>query len=520
MHSISRTLQGIPTRAKTIGSLNARINQDLNQKRGFVSLSLLTSAAQYGAVAALSYGIYGAYTWRHPRAQAPIDSEKKTIVVLGSGWASTSFLKSIDTSLYNLIVVSPRNYFLFTPLLPSTSMGTVDVKSIVEPIRFITRHKNRDIKVYEATCTGVDPEKKTIAIQETADNTCREVGYDYLVMGVGAKNATFGVKGVEKHANFLKEAQDAGKIHHRLMQCIEQANLPGQSQQEIDRLLHLVVVGGGATGIEYAAELHDFLKEDLRAWYPELKDKVKISLIEALPNVLPQFSRKLIDYTESTFKKQHIDIHTQTQVVKVHEKDMVVRNSKGELDTIPYGLLVWATGNTTVPLVNDLIQAYPEHQTEKRGLVVDDCLRLKGSKSIFALGDATATSYAPTAQVASQQGKYLAKQFKQIYQQTALQNKLESGEGNPEKIQKQLNKLKLPHPFHYSHQGSLCYIGSEKAIADLPLGPLGNLASGGAATFIFWRSAYLSNLFSFRNRSLVLLDWAKTYVLGRDISKP
>lgn len=105
------------------------------------------------------------YYHSHPVTNpAPFDSNKKTIVVLGSGWASTSFLKSIDTDLYNVVVVSPRNYFLFTPLLPSCTVGTLDFRSLVEPIRFITRHKENEVKVYEAECTEIDSDKKVITI--------------------------------------------------------------------------------------------------------------------------------------------------------------------------------------------------------------------------------------------------------------------------------------------------------------------------------------------------------------------
>lgn len=95
-----------------------------------------------------------------------------------------------------------------------------------------------------------------------------KVSYDYLVIGVGATNQTFGIKGVQEHAMFLKEVWDAQKIRTRLMDCIETAGFPNQSPEEIDRLLHMVVVGGGPTGVEYAAELHDFLVEDLTTWYP------------------------------------------------------------------------------------------------------------------------------------------------------------------------------------------------------------------------------------------------------------
>lgn len=105
------------------------------------------------------------YYHRHPTVDpVPTDDKKKTIVILGSGWASTSFLKSIDTDLYNVVVVSPRNYFLFTPLLPSCTVGTIDIRSLVEPIRFITRHKTNEVMVYEAECTDINADKKEITI--------------------------------------------------------------------------------------------------------------------------------------------------------------------------------------------------------------------------------------------------------------------------------------------------------------------------------------------------------------------
>ncbi|CAO0795926.1 unnamed protein product [Mucor circinelloides] len=465
------------------------------------------------------------YYHRHPTEHPnPADPKKKTVVILGSGWASTSFLKSIDTDLYNVVVVSPRNYFLFTPLLPSCTVGTIDVRSLVEPIRFITRHKENEVKVYEAECTEIDSEKKVITIVDNSevkgDNATSTIPYDYLVIGVGAQSQTFGIKGVEEYGCFLKEVWDAQKIRTKLMDCIETAAFPGQSPEEIERLLHMVVVGGGPTGIEYAAELHDFLVEDLTHWYPELAGKIKITLVEAMPNVLPAFSKQLIDYTESTFKQQNIHLHTKTMVKEVKEKEIIVQGPDGNKESMPYGLLVWATGNTSRPLVKNLMAQYPETQNIRRGLAVDDWLRMAGTNDIYALGDATATKYAPTAQVAAQQGKYLARVFAQLHATERYQALVEES-ATPEEKAKNMRRLQKAQdikPFHYSHQGSLCYIGSDKAIADLPFGP-GNLASGGVATYAFWRSAYISNLFSARNKWLVITDWTKKTFWGRDISR-
>ncbi|KAL1921307.1 uncharacterized protein VTP21DRAFT_11023 [Calcarisporiella thermophila] len=477
-----------------------------------------------------AYLIYNFYKYRHPPTQMPFDTEKNipTVVVLGTGWGATSFLKSIDNENFNIIVVSPRNYFLFTPLLPSCTVGTIENRSIMEPIRYITRYKKREVKFFESECTDIDPFNQTIQIEDTSEIkgeiSRTTIPYDYLVLAVGAETQTFGIPGVREYSCFLKEINDAQRIRTKVMDCIETAAFAGQPEEEIERLLHMVVVGGGPTGVEYAAELHDFLKEDLSKWYPEIANKLKITLIEALPNVLPAFSKQLIEYTESRFKEQNIEILTKHMVKEVRDKEVVVQDPNKELKSINYGLLVWAAGNVARPVVKNLIAKFPATQKERRGVMVDDYLRMVGAENIYALGDCTASKYAPTAQVASQQGLYLAYVFNMMAKKQQLEQRLQEIEAMPEGEEKEqkrkaLKRVKRIRPFHYSHQGSLAYIGSDKAIADLRFGN-GNLASGGTATYLFWRSAYLSMVFSARNRALVLFDWAvKRQFFGRDISR-
>ncbi|GAA5890393.1 hypothetical protein JCM5296_002809 [Sporobolomyces johnsonii] len=475
-----------------------------------------------------TFVLWHSYEQRHPGEQLPHDPTLPTVVVLGNGWASTAFLKDLDNQGYNVVVISPRNYFLFTPLLPSVTVGTLAARSILEPTRFLTRHLKRKTEVYEGEVYEVDPEKKTVRFVDNSEIKGEvagsEIAYDYLVYAVGAENNTFGIKGVKEHACFLKEVWDAEKIRGRIMDCIETANFANQTQAEIDRLLSFIVVGGGPTGVEYAGELHDFLKEDLGDWYPEIADRIKITLIEALPNVLPMFSKQLIDYTMSTFQENKIDIATKTMVKEVQEKKIIAMNEKKELVEYPYGLLVWATGNTARQVTRDLMAKLPTTQNSRRGLLVDEHLRLLGADGIFALGDCTATNYAPTAQVASQQGHYLARVFSKLHKKDLLLRELEQAKvtnAEPARLDSLANAVIRASniaPFHYSHQGSLAYIGSDKAIADLPF-LQGNLAAAGFATYYFWRSAYISQLFSLRNKLLVLSDWTKAKVLGRDVSR-
>jgi len=123
---------------------------------------------------------------------------------------------------------------------------------------------------------------------------------------------------------------------------LETAAFPGQDTQEIERLLHMVVVGGGPTGVELSGELHDFLEDDLKSWYPELASKIRITLVEALPSVLPMFSKQLINYTESTFKESKIEILTKTMVKEVKEKSVVLQMPDKSIKEMPCGLVVWA----------------------------------------------------------------------------------------------------------------------------------------------------------------------------------
>ncbi|KAJ2163197.1 NADH:ubiquinone oxidoreductase [Coemansia sp. RSA 552] len=487
-------------------------------------LQRLKRAALGVAIGGGAYLGWLLYRNRNPPTQAPFDPAKKTLVLLGTGWGSTTVLKNLDTENFNVVVVSPRNYFLFTPLLPSCTVGTIENRSIMEPVRQLMRHKQREVTFYEAECTDIDAEQQVLTLERRTHSDDLQVAneraapaapedivklpYDYLVVGVGGTVNTFGTPGVSEHACFLKEMRDARKIRRRLMDAVESASFDDISEEERDRLLHMVVVGGGPTGIEYAGELHDFLTDDLSQWYPGLAHRVRITLVEALPNVLPAFDKKLIDYTQSTFSENQITILTRTMVKEVKEKSFVVQNADGSRSDIPYGLLVWATGIKAQPIVNRIREQFAEGQTSPRGLLVDEYLRVKGARNIWALGDCALSGYAPLAQVASQQGKWLARR---------LNSAATAASENPTADLSSLVEAGA-RPFKYSSQGSLAYIGSDKAIADLPLFNR-NVTSGGMATFWFWKSAYLNELFSLRNSTLVASDWIKRFLFGRDISR-
>lgn len=479
-------------------------------------------------LAGTAYVSYELYREANPPPQVPQSptfsngSPRKTLVVLGTGWGSVSLLKNLDTTLYNVIVVSPRNYFLFTPLLPSTPVGTVELKSIVQPVRTITRSSPGEVHYYEAEAKDVDPVAKTVRIKSATKDHDYELDlkYDYLVVGVGAQPTTFGIPGVFENASFLKEIPDAQDIRTKIMNNIEKAATLSPNDPERKRLLSFVVVGGGPTGVEFAAELQDYVDQDLSKWIPEISKEIKVTLVEALPNILNMFDKSLWQYAQDLFAKEKIDLKLQTMVKNVDSTTITAKRGDA-IEEIPYGVLVWATGNAPREVSKNLMQKLPE-QNSRRGLLINDKLQLLGAEdSIFAIGDCTFyPGLFPTAQVAHQEAEYLATTLKTQYKIDQLKWQIANTSNATEtsKLHSKLDRLsKQIQPFKYVHQGTLAYIGSEQAIADLPFGD-SKYRMAGSFTFLFWKSAYLAMCLSFRNRILVCMDWAKVYFLGRDSS--
>lgn len=513
--------------------------------RGIVGATLLTAT---GATGYLGYKVHKE---SNPAEQVKQTStfetgqKKKTLVILGSGWGSISLLKNLDTTLYNVVVVSPRNYFLFTPLLPSCPTGTVELRSIVEPVRAITRRATGEVIYLEAEATEIDPVNNKLTIKQSttvhsghsgkdtgsakptlSEDIITSLNYDYLVVGVGAQPSTFGIPGVAEHSTFLKEVSDSIHIRRKLMDLIEAANILPKDDPERQRLLSIVVCGGGPTGVEVAGELQDYIDQDLHNWMPEVASELKVTLVEALPNVLNMFNKKLVDYTKQVFQDTNIDLRTNTMVKKVDDKSVIAqtkdKDGKTETVEIPYGMVIWATGNAPRPIVRNLTSTIEEQKNARRGLLVDDKFLVDGTNNIFALGDCTFTKYAPTAQVAFQEGIFLAGHLEKLQEIEALKYKIANPEGEEhvDRLAKKLVKLESSlDPFKYNHQGSLAYIGSERAVADLVWGDWSNVSSGGTFTYLFWRSAYVYMCLSVKNQILVCLDWAKVAMFGRDISK-
>ena len=263
--------------------------------------------------------------------------QRERLVILGTGWGSYSVLKHINKKLFDVIVISPRNHFLFTPLLCSTTVGTLEFRSIIEPIRNTGFRDEHHFQLAEAV--KLLPDQHTVVCRSILNNDEYVLKYDRLVVGVGAVSNTFGIAGVHENAFFLKEITDARKIRNQILQNFELAMQPGVAEEEKKRLLHFVIVGGGPTGVEFGAELYDFVKQDVTRLYAHERSRVSVTLIEAR-QILPSFDAKLRDFAERKMRQRDQFQLMQSSVTEVHSDRIKLEDGS----VLPCGLVVWSTG--------------------------------------------------------------------------------------------------------------------------------------------------------------------------------
>ncbi|KAL6499728.1 Internal alternative NAD(P)H-ubiquinone oxidoreductase A1, mitochondrial [Orobanche gracilis] len=444
--------------------------------------------------------------------------EKPRVVVLGSGWAGCRLIKDIDTKTFDIVCVSPRNHMVFTPLLASTCVGTLEFRSVAEPIGRIQPAISREPGSYFflANCTRVDFENHQAKMScqihcqtvtegvETINPWNFKVAYDKLVIASGAQASTFGIKGAKEHAIFLREVHHAQEIRRKLLLNLMLSDVPGVSDEQKRRLLHCVVVGGGPTGVEFSGELSDFIKKDVHQRYAHVKDYIHVTLVEA-SEILSSFDDRLRTYAIKQLTKSGVRLVR--GIVKDVQSEKIILSDGTH---IPYGVLVWSTGVGPSPFVNSL-----EISKAPGGRIgIDEWLRIPSVQDVFAIGDcggfleSTGRPVLPAlAQVAERQGKYLAKLLNQLGK---------AGYGRADAAK----DVDFGNPFVYRHLGSMATIGRYKALVDLRQSKEAKgLSMAGFLSWFIWRSAYLTRVISWRNRFYVAINWLTTFVFGRDISR-
>ena len=400
---------------------------------------------------------------------------------MGCGFAGYSLLRSLPRGRFETALVSPRNYFLFTPLLPSAATGTVEFRSIVEP----ARRRLRDVAVVEGRAEAVDWERRVLVGRAAVGGARFELPFDHLAVAAGAEVATYGVPGVAEHAVPFASVEDAREVRRRILEQFARASVPGAAPEEIEAALRFVVCGGGPTGVEVAAEIDDLLCDELRRAFPEIAPRARVVLVEGGSRLLASFDGALADYAARHFRREGIEVRMESPVRAVRAGGLELVSG----ETLRCGLVVWAAGTHPAGFVGQL--GVP---LDARGRVLADrTFAVAARPGLWALGDCAAVGDPPlpaTAQVAQQQGAHLARVLVAV----------EEG--------------RAPRPFRFRSFGMLAYIGHHEALADLP-----GVKWSGRGAWLFWRSVYLTKLVSLANKAKVLFDWIKARLFGRDLAR-
>ncbi|PPJ52278.1 hypothetical protein CBER1_10273 [Cercospora berteroae] len=428
-------------------------------------------------------------------------AEKKTVAVIGSGWAGFTLAHSLSLARYNVYVISPSRTIQYTPLLASAAAGMFNFRLAEEPVR--RRNLTHGLTYYKATVESIDFDKKELlcrpAVKDIAEQHLHDehdftLTYDKLILAPGCDVETFGTPGALEHSFFLRTTEDARRIQQRILEMADAATTPGIGETQQRDILRIIVVGGGAIGMEACAELYDLWYDDLRHVYPHLDGKLSVEVHDVATSLLGTFDKRLGEYATQKLVSRGVKIQTGSHIERV-EPGAIFTKERGE---IRYGLLIWATGNGVSPLVKQL-------DVKKSGrlqrISTDGHLRVFGSydellQDVYAIGDAAdieGYSLPTLAEVAVQKAEYLAKNL----------NKEAS---NPDVT---------TEAFKYKQKPNLAYLGQRDGV----IGGEQEWTTGHSA-WIAWRSGSIYHWpRSWRRTLMIGISWLFNSVGGRDIAR-
>jgi len=398
----------------------------------------------------------------------------KQVVVVGGGFGGLTLVKALRRAPAYVTLIDRSNHFLFQPLLYQVAMAGLAPAEIAAPIRSLLR-RHANVQVLLAEVTGVDLLERCVFTRE-----CPPIHYDYLVLAPGARNFYFGHDEWAVVAPGLKDLDDAVEIRHRVLLSFESA------ERELDpvqrrRLLTFVVIGGGPTGVELAgaiAELATYvLSRDFRSIRP---GATRVLLVEGAQRILGGFDPVLSERARESLESMGVQVITGVQVTAIAPSGVTIGAEKVEAATV-----LWAAGVRASELGEQMGLAVDR---QGRVLVGADC-SVPEHPDVFVIGDAA--NFTPAGEseplagispVAMQQGRFVARQIaRQI-------------EGKPRET------------FRYFDKGVMATIGRSRAVARI-----GKIRLSGFIAWLAWLALHIVYLIDFRNRLLVLIDWAWSY---------
>lgn len=410
-------------------------------------------------------------------------NQKKRVVIVGGGLGGLRLAEDLYGSGMQVVLIDKNNFHQFPPLIYQIASAGIDPSSISFPFRQIFR-KRKDFYFRMAEARMVDSEKKIL------QTSIGKIDYDYLVLAAGATTNFFGNKNIEEWAIPMKTVPEAMGLRNALLSNFERA-LTCATEEERQELLNVVIVGGGATGVEIAGALAEMRRYVIPYDYPDMDSSLMhIYLIEAGDRLLAGLSQESSQKAYEFLKSMGVDIQFGKMVTDYRDHKVVMKDGT----EIPTRTFLWVSGirANAMPGIDE------SHMGRGFRFKVDEYNRIPGVEDVFAIGDqclqtsdaAYPNGHPQVAQVAIQQAKNLAKNLKRIVR----------GADSSELT-----------AFHYKNLGSMATIGRNKAVVEI-----GKFRSQGFFAWVLWLVVHLRSILGVKNKVMVLLNWLWKYVSYND----
>jgi NADH dehydrogenase len=395
------------------------------------------------------------------------------VVIIGAGFGGLEAAQKLANAPLRVTIIDRHNYHLFQPLLYQVAIAGLVPSQIAYPLRSIfRRHPNVDFLMSEVS--SIDFEACYVKANGSV------IAYDYLILSVGGQTNFFGLQEVEQFGFQLKDVASAVETRNHLLHIFEEASREVDAERR-RALLTFVIVGGGPTGVETAGALAELITHVLAKDYPFMDMKeVRVLLLEAAPSVMMAYPEGLRKATRKLLQGKGVDILENTKLIDYNGLQV----SLGDGSTIDTHTLIWTAGVRSAEITDRL--GVP--QAAGRRIRVEPTLQLPGHPEVFVIGDAAYVEdnkgqpLPMLATVAQQEARAVAHNLKKIL------------------------KGEQPEPFHYKDPGLLATIGRNAAVARI-----GGLSFSGFIAWIIWVVLHIYRIIGFRNRILVLINWAWDY---------
>ena len=403
-------------------------------------------------------------------------TDKKRVVIVGGGLGGLDLAFKLVDGDYQVVLVDKNNYHQFPPLIYQVASGGLEPSSISFPFRRLFQgHKDFFFRMAEVE--SVDTAKKTIL------TTVGEIEYDYLVIAAGATTNFFGNKDIQATTLPMKSVSEAMRLRNTILRNLEKA-LTEEDPTRKQALMNIVVVGGGASGVEIAGAVAEMKKNIIARDYPDLdSSQMHIYLVNASDRLLSAMDPMSSKRAEADLKELHV--HIRQPQFATEYKDGILKTSAGL--EIPTQTVIWVSG-----ICANKIEGFPAESIGHAGrFLTDRFCRVKGVKDVYAIGDVSLVEgdeeyplgHPQLAQVAMQQAKTVAKNFKAM------------------------SKGKELKPFKYKNLGVMATIGRNHAVAEIS-----GKKFGGFPAWALWLVVHLRSILGVKNKTFILLNWVWNYI--------